>query len=253
MNRYFAEIHAGPDSQLGKAPCLIGDSPEVAALRGAESYEELLALAAALNYQLRYRDALKIYDHAVALEPDKLLGYRQRAPRLINTLQSEKAVADLLRCRELGGEEADISYRLGIARYLAGDYEAAMREEALCFPLVDDEMGIAAMYWHTLSAWRAGKEPSLLERYHPGMAVGHHTAYAAVMALAAGERSFEEMQLLLAGERSDLEYSMLAYGTARWLLHRGWQDEGETMLRSIPPRDGFWISYAYLAAWNDIH
>ena len=254
MNRYFAEIHAGPDSQLGTAPCRIADSPEVAALRGAESYEELLALADALNFQLRYRESLAVYDRAVALEPENMTAYRRRAARYITTLQPEKAVADLLRCRALGGGEADVAYRLGIACYLAGDYAASMREEARCFPLVDEEMGIAAMFWHTLSAWRAGEAPSLLrESYRPGMAVGHHTGYEAVMALAAGETTPDTMQRALASESSDLEYSILAYGTARRLLHMGRQEEGEALLRGILPRDGLWISYAYLAAWNDVN
>ena len=254
MNRYFAEIHAGPDSQLGTAPCRIEDSPEVAALRGAESYGELLALADALNFQLRCRESLAVYDRAVALEPENMTAYRRRAARHITTLQPEKAVADLLRCRTLGGDEADISYRLGIACYLAGNFAAAMREEARCFPLMNEEMGIAAMFWHTLSAWRAGEAPSLLrESYRPGMAVGHHTGYEAIMALAAGETTMDAMRRALASESSDLECSILAYGTARRLLLMGRQEEGEELLRGILPRDGFWISYAYLAAWNDVN
>lgn len=255
MGKYFADIHAMPDSQLGGAPCIVADSPEVAALRRAETFEDLMALAKALVFQLRYREALKIYDRAVALESDNILCYRQRAPRLINTLQPEKAAADLEKCRALGGAEDDISYRLGIARYLAGDYAAAMAEEAICYPLVDEEMGIAAMYWHTLSAWRAGAEPELLNRhYHPGMAVGHHTAYEGAMSLPAGARSEEEILHRLEDPAiTDLEYSMLAYGVSAYLDHIGRSGPAAKLRASILPRDGFWISYAYLAAWNDIN
>lgn len=251
MGTYFADLHAGPDSQLGSAPCRMADSPEVEALRQAESFEDLLALAKALCFQLRYREALTVYDRAIALEPENILGYRQRAPRYINTLQPEKAVKDLLKCRELGGDEADLSYRLGIAQYLAGDFEAAMREEEICYPLVDEEMGIAALYWHTMSALRLGTEPTLLRYYRPEMQVGHHTAYERVMALSSGSLPWEEMQTLLQEEPSDLEYSMLAYGSSVFCRSLGHEGEAETLLRSILPRDNFWISYAYIAAWND--
>ncbi len=253
MGQYFADLHAGPESQLGSAPCAIPDSPEVAALRGAETVEELFALAKALNFQLRYRDALRVYDRILTLEPENALAYRQRAPRFLNTLQPERAIADLLKCRELGGDEADLSYRLGIARYLSGDYAAAMAEEDRCFSLVDEEMGIAAMFWHSMSALRCGSDPKLLRHYRPGMAVGHHTAYEHVMALLSGNLPWSEMEMLLQREESDLEYAMLAYGSALWLRSSGEEDAAESLLHSILPRDSFWISYAYIAAWNDCH
>ena len=221
MGQYFADLHAGPESQLGSAPCSIPDSPEVAALRGAETVEELFALAKALNFQLRYREALTVYDRILALEPENALAYRQRAPRFLNTLQPEKAIQDFLKCRELGGDEADLSYRLGIARYLSGDYPAAMAEE------------------------------ELLRHYRPGMAVGHHTAYERAMAFLAGSLPWAHMEALLQQEKSDLEYSMLAYGSAQWLRVLGKEEAADRLFRSILPRDSFWISYAYIAAWND--
>ena len=53
-------------------------------------------------------------------------------------------------------------------------------------PLCDDEMGIAVLYWHTLSAVRTEKAPTLLKYYRPDMAVGHHTAYEKAMRVWSG-------------------------------------------------------------------
>ena len=55
-----------------------------------------------------------------------------------------------------------------------------------CMPLCDDEMGIAVLYWHTLSAARTEKAPMLLKYYRPDMAVGHHTAYEKAMRVWSG-------------------------------------------------------------------
>ena len=159
MGQFFADIHASAASQLGNAPCGLTDSPEAAALRGGTTYDELLNLGKALCYQLRYHEAIAVYSRAIAMEPDTVTAIRQRAARYITTLQPEMAIRDFLRCRELGGDEMDISYRLGICHFLAGSYADAMAELTRCLPLCDDEMGIAAIFWHTLCAWRCGKMP----------------------------------------------------------------------------------------------
>ena len=120
-----------------------------------------------------------------------------------------------------------------------------------CFPQFPDEMKVAAMFWHTLAAWRAGEMPVLLERhYHTDMQVGHHTAYDAVMRRAAGlltDAGWEEK--LRAAD--DLDYSMLAYGESCRLEMLGEIEEAEKLRDTVLARDGFWISYAFIAAWND--
>lgn len=254
MGKYFADIHALPASQLGGQPHGLADTTEVASLRNAQTYEELLDLGKALCFQLRHREAVEVYTKAIALKPQDIRGYRQRAARYLTTLRPEPAIRDFLRCQELGGDEQDLSYRLGLCRYYAGDYEGAMLELERCYPLCDEEMGIAAIFWHTLSAWRAGEQPALLAQcYHPGMKVGHHTAYDFAMAVASGAHSLEEAKQRINGETDDLEYGIMAYGIAACLSALGRDAEARTILNQLLERDGFWISYAYLAAWNDTH
>ena len=252
MGKYFADIHASAASQLGDALCTLEDTPEVTALRGTEDYDNLVSLGNALCYQMRFCEAIEVYTKAVKQNPDRMDAYRRRAARYLTTLQPDLAIQDFLRCRELGGDEGDLSYRLGICRYLTGEYGQAMEELERCYPLHGDEMGIAVIYWHTLSAWRAGEAPALLERsYHPGMEVGHHTAYELCMALASGNTALPAVMERLEHEESDLEYSMLSYGSAVYLAQQGEKAAADRLIRSIVERDGFWVSYAYLAAWND--
>ena len=250
MGKYFADIHEGPGSQLGTAAPQLTDSPAVKALRDGEGLEARMKLAAALNFELRYKEALKVYDELAKAYPDEMQVFRQRAPRLINTLQPRRSIEDWRRSIELGADAADADYRCGIACYLAGEYHAAMAAEERCFPAFTDEMKIAAMYWHTLAAWRAKEEPVLLKQYHTDMQVGHHTAYNAVMGHAAGLLPEDSWKETLKTEE-DLEYSMLAYGESCRLEMLGQEEEAEKLRKALLSRDSFWISYAFIAAWND--
>lgn len=251
MGKFFSDIHASAASQLDGAPCGLSDSPEVAALRGTETYEELLALGKALCFQLRYREAVEVYSRAIAIQPDDMRAIRQRAARYLTTLRPKEAIRDFLRCRALGGEEQDLSYRLGLCYYLAGDYRQAMNELERCYPLCDAEMGIAVIFWHTLSAWRSESEAKLLRFYRTGMAVGHHTAYDFCMSCTAGYTDEVSAANRLKDEKSDLEYSIMAYGCSCLLASRSRFTEAAELREKLLQRDGFWISYAYLAAWND--
>lgn len=221
-------------------------------LRGAENYEGFLALGDALSYQLRFREAIDAYSLAAAMFPKRPAAYRRRAGRYLSTLQIDEAMDDLMRCCVLSGENRELSYRMGLCLYLSGEYIEAMDEFETYYSQWDDEMRIALIYWHTLSAWRAGTEPVLLrDTYHEGMEVGHHTAYEVCMAAASGRTDlFDELAHLTEIE-DDLEYSILAYGLAGCLAQREHRNSAERIIRSSIQRDRFWISYAYLAAWND--
>ena len=253
MGEFFADVHASAKSQLGGASCRIADTPEITMLRTAESYEELLGLAKALCWQLRYLEAIEIYTRAIALKPESPAAYRQRAARYISTLQPLNAVKDLLQCRALGLDPMDISYRLGISCYLAGDYHEAIREFSVCYPLCDDEMGIAVIFWHTLSSWHINASPKLLHHYHTGMQAGHHTAYERVAALAAGKAGLSTLLDELGSETDDMQFSILGYGTAQYLYHTGCAKQADSLIRQVLSRDGFWITYGYLAAWNALN
>ena len=111
------------------------------------------------------------------MEPENLPLLRLRAGRYLTILQSNPAIADFEKCLSLGVERLDCLYRIGLAHYYAGRYAQALETFENCMSLCDGEMGIAVIYWHTLSAVRAEKAPTLLKYYRLDMAVGHHTAY----------------------------------------------------------------------------
>ena len=181
------------------------------------------------------------------MEPENLSLLRLRAGRYLTTLQSDPAIADFEKCLTLGAEKLDCLYRIGLAQYYAGRYEQAMEAFEGCMPLCDDEMGIAVLYWHTLSAVRTEKAPTLLKYYRPDMAVGHHTAYEKAMRVWSGTTPHAAALEMLEREEDDLEYGITLYG----LLWHPDCTERERLSQVLLRRDGFWPSFAYLAAWKD--
>ena len=112
-------------------------------------------------------------------------------------------------------------------------------------------MGIAIIYWHTISSYRMRAHPELLGKYHIGMKVGHHTAYEKAVRVFAGAISTTNALADLELELEDLEYAITMYGLCRYLLHSGQTETYKRYIMQLIKRDGFWPCYAYLAAWND--
>lgn len=248
MESPFDALHAGIESQILNLPAGIPNSQAIRQAKSLpDSVEKFCALGKALSRQLRYREAIDAYTEGVKLEPENLPLLRLRAGRYLTTLQSDPAIADFEKCLTLGAEKLDCLYRIGLAQYYAGRYEQAMEVFEGCMPLCDDEMGIAVLYWHTLSAARTEKAPMLLKYYRPDMAVGHHTAYEKAMRVWSGTMPLSAALEMLEREEDDLEYGITLYG----LLWHPDCAEKARLSQMLLRRDGFWPSFAYLAAWRD--
>ena len=248
MEYPFDALHAGIESQILDLPAGIPDSETVTQAKALpDSIEKFLALGKAFSRQLRYREAIDAYTEGLKLEPENLPLLRLRAGRYLTTLQSNPAIADFEKSMSLGAERLDCLYRIGLAYYYVGRYAQAMETFENCMPLCDEEMGIAVLYWHTLSAVHAEKASTLLNNYRPDMAVGHHTAYEKSMQVWSGATSLSAMLQMLESEKDDLEYGIVLYG----LLWYPDCDEQEHLYEKLLSRDGFWPSFAYLAAWRD--
>ena len=248
MESPFDALHAGIESQILNLPAGIPNSQAIRQAKSLpDSVEKFCALGKALSRQLRYREAIDAYTEGVKLEPENLPLLRLRAGRYLTPLQSDPAIADFEKCLTLGAEKLDCLYRIGLAQYYAGRYEQAMEAFEGCMPLCDDEMGIAVLYWHTLSAVRTEKAPTLLKYYRPDMAVGHHTAYEKAMRVWSGTTPLAAALEMLEREEDDLEYGITLYG----LLWHPDCAEKARLSQMLLRRDGFWPSFAYLAAWRD--
>ena len=200
MGKYFADVHASHESQLQDLPHGLADTDEILACRAKpQTYENILELADALCWQLRFREAIDALTQAVKLEPERMEAYRKRGPKYLDTLQFERALADYTRCEQADGVSVESRYRIGMAQYMLQNYDAATAAFAgsLAIAPQDDDMYIADVYWLVLSQLRAEKadeaQKTLKQHYRPDMYVGHHTAYEKAMRVPAGFAPMEDM------------------------------------------------------------
>lgn len=258
MGKYFADVHASHESQFRNLPHGLADTDEICACRAKpQTYENLLELADALCWQLRFREAIDALTQAIALEPERMEAFRKRGPKYLDTLQFEKALADYTRCEQADGVSVMSRYRVGMAHYLMGKYDDATRAfaDSLAIAPQDDDMYIADVYWLVLSQLRAGKteeaQQTLRQHYRPDMYVGHHTAYEKAMRAAAGAAQMEEILAALDEEPDDLQFAMTAYGLCVLLESAGEQRKAIALREKLLARDGFWFCFSYLAAYHD--
>ena len=258
MGKYFADVHASHESQLQNLPHGLADTDEILACRAKpQTYENILELADALCWQLRFREAIDALTQAIALEPARMEAYRKRGPKYLDTLQFERALADYTRCEQADGVSVESRYRIGMAQYMLQNYDAATAAFAgsLAIAPQDDDMYIADVYWLVLSQLRAEKadeaQKTLKQHYRPDMYVGHHTAYEKAMRVAAGFAPMEDMLAELDAEPDDLQFAMTAYGLCVLLETHGETEKADALREKLLKRDGFWFCFSYLAAYSD--
>lgn len=181
-------------------------------------------------------------------------------PELEALLKDHSEEAKILKIKKIlshideDTKDPESIYAAGIAYYFLGDYENCMKKEEEAFPYFEDEMGIAAIFWHTLAAWRAGKEATLLkDHYTYGMLVGHHRSYNRIMAIACGNVSLEAAETIYSHMFQPLDAAIYGYGYSCFLDHIGQKEKAKKVLSDVVSDDSFWIAYAYLAAYLDAH
>ena len=155
MGKYFADVHASYKSQFENLPHGLFDTDEILACRAKpQTYENILELADALCWQLRFREAIDALTQAVKLEPERMEAYRKRGPKYLDTLQFERALADYTRCEQTDGVSVESRYRIGMAQYMLQNYAAATAAFAGSLAITTRRMKKPCAWRLALRRWR---------------------------------------------------------------------------------------------------
>jgi dipeptidyl-peptidase-4 len=223
-------------------------------------------------YLGRYRDAIRVYSDGIELHPEDARLYRHRGHRFISTRQLEKAIADLDYAATLIEDAVDevepdglpnalgipvstlhsnIWYHLGLAYYLAGDYERAEQAYAQrAASAANNDMLVSTAHWHYMTLRRLGREEEAIAVLAPitaDMEIIENRAYHRLCLFYKGE--LEEADLLTDG--SSPSDAAIAYGVANWHLANGDTERGTELLEEIVARGG-WAAFGFIAAEADL-
>lgn len=220
------------------------------------------------------RESVDIFTKALARFSDdpRLLG--QRGHSYITLRRFDLAVADLERAVKLAADRPDqperdagsartapntlrsnLWFHLGIAHYLAGSFEEAVRAESevLRLPATPDREA-GARFWSYLALRRLGRHVEArqtLAPVRPNMAVIESRAYLLLMLMFKGELTPDSLLSADAAGEDPVDQAILRYGVGTWFLAEGKREDAVRVYRELLGL-GQWHSFAHTAAEADL-
>jgi tetratricopeptide (TPR) repeat protein len=214
----------------------------------------LVALGDAWAALANQREAIRVYDRALTLDPASALVRQQRGHRYLALRRFAEARADLEQAVARDPKLAGAWYYLGLLDYLDGRFDSAAASYQKNLALTDDDVvrGIAAVDWLYMSYRRGGqadKARALLARVTPDLKVeGNPRLYFQRLLFYKGLRREQE---LLAGSPSDVERTTLLYGIGNFHLYGGDPVRARAAFEQAVGTSA-WNALAFIAAENEL-
>ena len=266
LGRPLYALEVPEDARQGREEKLAEATAEF--VKNPGSAEASIALGRRLSGLGRFREAIDVYDRALATHPDDARLYRHRGHRYITVRELDKAVVDLTRAAALVTGKPDepepdvdparassttlqfaVYYHLGLAYYLKGDFASAEKAYRRCLERVgtSGDRLVSATDWLYMTLRRLGRAAEaqrLLEPIHAGLVVATDRSYLDRLLMYKGAYAPED--LLRAGG-DPLTRETYAYAVGNWYVCNGRPDEGRALWRSIVASP-YWPAFGHVAA-----
>lgn len=226
-------------------------------------------------YLGRYREAIEVFGQGIAKFPQDARFLRHRGHRWITVRQLDRAAEDLEKAAKLVAGKPDevepdglpnqyniptstlqsnIWYHLGLAHYLQGDFDKALRAYRECLKVSNNpDMEVATRHWLYMTLRRLGREAEAAEILAPvraDMKILENDAYHKLLLLYRGETAPEA--LLRPAEGGDaIDPVTLGYGVGNWHLYNGRRAEAVQAFQGVLTT-GQWAAFGYIAAEADL-
>jgi len=246
---YYADRYDGPE--LAKQEVVLTEL-QVAYQADPGDLAKLLAYGRQLATMWRYNDAIALYTQGMTTHPTAWELYRFRGHRYISTRRFALGEIDLVKARQLGGDNFDILYHLGLARWLLGDFEGAVEPYQACYAVTGEaEHQVAIVYWLYLTLLRTGRneEAAALLAKPYSLDVGENIHYHKLLQVFGG--GFAEADLIaerpVGAEAGDAWDGTIGFGLAAWHLINGRTARAVELLRRILA-SRHWSAFGFIAA-----
>jgi tetratricopeptide (TPR) repeat protein len=218
-----------------------------------ENPETIIMYGRRLAYLWRYHEAIAVFSEGIAKYPENAMLYRHRGHRYISIRDFDKAVSDMTKASELNDHDFDIWYHLGLAHYLKGEFENALRAYEACLKTAqDDDSKIAICNWLYITLRRLGKREEaqkILESIVEGMEVGENQSYYDLLFLYKGLKSEADMEA--AATASALDLATVGYGMGAWYLYNRDVEKAKEIFSKIVETE-YWPAFGYISAETEL-
>ena len=202
--------------------------------------------------------------------------YRHRGHRYISTRQFDRAIADFERAADLfdgtpdevepDGQpnaagiptstlQSNVWYHLGLAYYLTGDYESALRAYEACQAVSrNDDMRIATTYWHYMTLVRlerTDEAADLLATVSAETELLENHTYQELLLLFKGERELSDVTDTSGDDDVALANATVAYGVGFWHEMQGRPDQAMNVWRRALEGSS-WAGFGYIASEAEV-
>jgi tetratricopeptide (TPR) repeat protein len=206
--------------------------------------DKLIWMGRRLGYLGRYDEAIAVYTKGIGMAPKDARLYRHRGHRYISTRRFRLAIADFEEASRLQKGKKDeiepdgqpnklnkplstlqfnIYYHWGLAHYLLGEYEEALKAYTECMKRShnNDDSLVATTDWMYMTLRRLGKKNAaekLLAPVTEKMDIIENTSYWKRLLMYKGVLKPED---LLAEDADALTLATQGYGVGNWYLYNG--------------------------------
>ena len=243
--------------------------------RDPASADAAIWLGRRLAYLGRYRDAIASFTRGIERHASEPRLYRHRGHRYITIRKFDLAIADLRRAAQLTAGKPDevepdgapnkagiprstlqtnIWYHLGLAYYLANDFEQALSayREGMKVSRVNDDMMVATSDWLYMTLRRLKRDADarqVLEPIREQMDVLENGAYHARLLMYKGLRSPESVLNLNTAD--EVQIATQGYGVGNWYLVNGDAKKAREMFDRVLAGKA-WAAFGFIAAEADV-
>jgi len=222
-----------------------------------------------------YRDAIKIYSDGIKKFPSDARFYRHRGHRFITVRCFNAAIADLEKAAKLIKGRPDeiepdglpnarniptstlhsnIWYHLGLAYYLKGDFERALRAYREAEKVsTNADMQVATAHWLYMTLRRLGREDEAnktVATIRDDLDIIENADYYKMISVYKGKLKAADLWNEISSA-NNLSNATIGYGLGNWFLYNGQAAEAEKIFRRITAGSQ-WASFGFIAAETEL-
>lgn len=232
--------------------------------------ENIIWLGRRTAYLWHYKEAINIYSDGIEKYPESYKLYRHRGHRYISIREYDNAIADLEKASQLiegvpdeieadgmpnqydiptSTSHSNIWYHLGLAYYLKGEFDNALRAYLECIKFSNNnDMLCATSDWLYMTYRRLGmvqEAEKVLEAITPDMEILENHSYH--KRLLMYKSVIPPDSLLSLKGANDLDIATQGYGVGNWYLYNG-ETEQATEIFTKVVAGTYWAAFGYIAA-----